>query len=65
MWEREYDEQCLRMEIYRQNYEDALDEIRNLKFRIAELEQQINDRTETTDLEEYYYGTFYQPIRNF
>lgn len=25
-------------EIYRQNYEDALDEIRNLRYRIAELE---------------------------
>lgn len=25
-------------EIYRQNYEDALDEIRNLRCRIAELE---------------------------
>ena len=27
-------------EIYRQNYEDALDEIRELKFRIAELEEE-------------------------
>lgn len=25
-------------ELYRQNYEDALDEIRNLKYKIAELE---------------------------
>lgn len=25
-------------EIYRQNYEDALDEIRNLRYRITELE---------------------------
>lgn len=38
MWEKEY--QTLDMaEIYRQNYEDALDEIRNLKYRIAELEE--------------------------
>lgn len=29
-------------EIYRQNYEDALDEIRNLKFKIAELEIENN-----------------------
>lgn len=27
-------------ELYRQNYEDALDEIRNLKFKIAELENE-------------------------
>lgn len=27
-------------EIYRQNYEDALDEIRNLKLYIAELEKE-------------------------
>lgn len=27
-------------ELYRQNYQDALDEIRELKFRIAELEEE-------------------------
>lgn len=27
-------------ELYRQNYEDALDEIRNLKLKIKELEQE-------------------------
>jgi len=37
MWEKEY--KTIDMaELYRQNYEDALDEIRNLKYRIAELE---------------------------
>lgn len=42
MWEKEY--QTLDMaEIYRQNYEDALDEIRNLKYRIAELEAEKNE----------------------
>ena len=30
-------------ELYRQNYEDALDEIRNLRFRIKELEQEVID----------------------
>lgn len=27
-------------EIYRQNYEDALDEIRNLRFEISELKEE-------------------------
>ena len=27
-------------ELYRQNYEDALDEIRNLKFEISELKEE-------------------------
>ena len=35
-------------ELYRQNYQDALDEIRELKFRIAELEEENRElRTET------------------
>ncbi len=29
-------------ELYRQNYEDALDEIRNLKFEISELKEENN-----------------------
>lgn len=37
MWEKEYNTLDM-AEIYRQNYEDALDEIRNLKYKIAELE---------------------------
>ena len=32
-------------EIYRQNYLDAKDEIRNLKFEIADLEVQIEELT--------------------
>ena len=30
-------------ELYRENYQDALDEIRNLKYKIAELESVINE----------------------
>lgn len=33
-------------EMYRQHYEDALDEIRNLKFKIAELETIISENRE-------------------
>lgn len=38
MWEREYEIEIDMAELYRQNYEDALDEIRNLRYRINELE---------------------------
>lgn len=33
-------------ELYRQNYEDALDEIRNLKYKIKELEEIIFENKE-------------------
>lgn len=49
-------------EIYRQNYEDALDEIRNLKYRIAELEKEKGENASwdpgkplTIDEAYYYY----------
>lgn len=42
MWDKEYNCEISQAELYRQNYEDALDEIRNLKFRIAELETENN-----------------------
>ena len=49
-------------EIYRQNYEDALDEIRNLKYRIAELEKERDENASwdpgkplTIDEAYYYY----------
>ena len=38
MWDRDFNNEISQAELYRQNYEDALDEIRNLKFKIAELE---------------------------
>lgn len=38
MWDIEKDCEISQAELYRQNYEDALDEIRNLKFIIKELE---------------------------
>lgn len=38
MWDKKFNEEISQAELYRQNYEDALDEIRNLKFKIAELE---------------------------
>ena len=38
LFEREIKMELDMCEFYRQNYEDALDEIRNLKFRIQELE---------------------------
>ena len=40
MWERETNLDMA--EIYRQHYEDALDEIRNLRWRIRELESEKN-----------------------
>lgn len=52
MWDKKFNEEISQAELYRQNYEDALDEIRNLKFKIAELEtensllQKDIDRTE-------------------
>lgn len=45
-------------ELYRQNYEDALDEIRNLKLRIKELEQ------ENKELREEVFGGNYI-LRNY
>lgn len=38
MWDKDFNNEISQAELYRQNYEDALDEIRNLKFKIAELE---------------------------
>lgn len=38
MRDRDFNNEISQAELYRQNYEDALDEIRNLKFKIAELE---------------------------
>ena len=38
MRDKDFNEEISQAELYRQNYEDALDEIRNLKFKIAELE---------------------------
>ena len=38
MWDKDFSEEISQAELYRQSYEDALDEIRNLKFKIAELE---------------------------
>lgn len=45
-YEREYEPVLDRTEMYRQHYEDALDEIRNLKFKIAELESIIAENKE-------------------
>ncbi len=45
-YDREYEPILDRTEKYRQDYEDALDEIRNLKFRIAELESIIEENKE-------------------
>ena len=42
MWDKDFNEEISQAELYRQNYEDALDEIRNLKFKIAELETENN-----------------------
>ena len=42
MWDKNFNEEISQAELYRQNYEDALDEIRNLKFKIAELETENN-----------------------
>ena len=39
MWDDDFfSTDIFQAELYRQNYEDALDEIRNLLFRIKELE---------------------------
>lgn len=50
-------------ELYRQNYEDALDEIRNLKLRIKELEQENNELCKEINFEDNYilnrYKIFY------
>jgi cell shape-determining protein MreC len=50
-------------ELYRQNYEDALDEIRNLKLRIKELEQENNELRKEINFEDNYilnrYKIFY------
>lgn len=42
MWDKDFNNEISQAELYRQNYEDALDEIRNLKFKIAELETENN-----------------------
>lgn len=42
MRDRDFNNEISQAELYRQNYEDALDEIRNLKFKIAELETENN-----------------------
>ena len=42
MRDRDFNNEINQAELYRQNYEDALDEIRNLKFKIAELETENN-----------------------
>lgn len=50
LFEREIKMELDMCEFYRQNYEDALDEIRNLKFRIQELEAEneiLKDRLKT------------------
>lgn len=36
-------------ELYRQNYQDALDEIRELKFRIAQLEEENRELRNTSN----------------
>jgi len=50
-------------ELYRQNYEDALDEIRNLKLRIKELEQENEELRKEINFEDNYildrYKVFY------
>ncbi len=43
MRDYEYEVNLDYAELYRQNYEDALDEIRNLRYKIAELELIINE----------------------
>lgn len=45
-YDKEYEPVRNEAEKYRQDYEDALDEIRNLKFRIAELESIIEENKE-------------------
>lgn len=40
-------------ELYRQNYQDALDEIRELKFRIAELEEENRELRNTSNRNNY------------
>jgi len=50
LFEREIKMELDMCEFYRQNYEDALDEIRNLKFKIQELEaenENLKDRLKT------------------
>lgn len=37
-FDKEYEAPVDMTEIYRQNYEDALDEIRNLRYKIKELQ---------------------------
>ncbi len=41
-------------ELYRQNYEDALDEIRNLKLRIKELENENRELKNEINFEDNY-----------
>lgn len=63
-YDKEYEPVRNEAEKYRQDYEDALDEIRNLKFKIAELEKQIRKQEEIENaVEEFdrqWYQNFYQ-----
>ena len=45
-YDKEYEPVLDKTEKYRQDWEDALDEIRNLKFKIAELESIIEENKE-------------------
>lgn len=45
-------------ELYRQNYQDALDEIRELKFRIAELEEENKELRNTSNRNNYILDTW-------
>ena len=45
-YDKEYEPVLDKAEKYRQDWEDALDEIRNLKFKIAELESIIEENKE-------------------
>jgi hypothetical protein len=45
-------------ELYRQNYQDALDEIRELKFRIAQLEEENRELRNTSNRNNYILDTW-------
>lgn len=66
-YDKEYEPVLNETEKYRQDYEDALDEIRNLKFKIAELEKQIQEQEENTktEIDCLWYQNFYQPVRDY
>lgn len=64
MRDYEYEVNLDYAELYRQNYEDALDEIRNLRYRITELEKQVSKQEngiESTNLP----NSFYPSISNY